>query len=73
MDEGMLQKNKCCRECSTVCLWQGRRSTAPAGVWGALQMCVQCSLPKETLLGSREAAHIGSSEKVSQVVAPVGN
>lgn len=35
-------------------------------------MCGQCRLPKETLLGSREAGHTGTSEKVSQVVAPVG-
>lgn len=51
-------------------VWPGGRSTAPAGAWGALQGCGQCSLPKETLLGSREAGHIGTSEKASQVAAP---
>lgn len=72
MDEGMLQKNKWVRTQHGLPL-AGRRSTAPAGDGRALQMCGQCGLPKETLLGSREAGHIGTSEKVSQVVAPVGN
>lgn len=34
---------------------------------------VASAVSQETLLGSREAGHIGTSEKASQVAAPVGN
>lgn len=72
MDEGTLQKNKWVRMQHGLPL-AGKGKHSPCRSLGSLADVWPVQSPKETLLGGREAGHIGTSGKVSQVVAPVGN